>query len=80
MFTIIRLEEEENIFFIVKKDILSETGSFLQLPFSVYGFLRVEGSSYVSSTVSYKNIADELTANELNDLAELAKLIVWNVD
>ena len=80
MFTIIRLEEKLNIFFIVKKDILSETGSFLQLPFSVYGFLRVEGNSYFDSTVAYKNIADELTANELNNLAELAKLIVWNID
>ncbi len=54
MFKIIRLEEDMNIFFIVKKDILS--GSFIELPFSVYGFLRVNGSSYINSTVSYKNI------------------------
>ena len=80
MFEIIRFEEDMNIFFIVKKDILSKSGSFLKLPFSVYGFLRVDGSSYMDSTVAYRNIADELTTNELEELAELAKLIVWNVD
>lgn len=80
MFKIIRLEEEMNIFFIVKKDILSETGSFLELPFSVYGFLRVDGSSYINSTVAYRNIAKELSAKDLEELAELAKLIVWNID
>ncbi len=80
MFKIIRFEEDMNIFFIVKKDILSESGSFLELPFSVYGFLRVDGSSYINSTVAYRNIADELTSKDLEELAELAKLIVWNVD
>ena len=79
MFDIIRLEEDNNIFFIVKKDILSN-GSFLKLPFSVYGFLRVEGRDYISSTVAYKNVADEVEADELRNLAELAKLKVWKVD
>ena len=66
--------------FIVKKDELSENGDFLKLPFSVYGFLRVEGSSYMSSTVAYRNIADELTSKDLEELSDLAKIIVWNVD
>ena len=79
MFEIIRLENDMNIFFIVKKDILS--GSyFKELPFSVYGFLRVDGSSYINSSVAYKNIADEVTSKDLDELAELAKLKVWNVD
>ena len=80
MFEIIRFEEDLNLFIIVKKDILSEDGSFLKLPFSIYGFLRVKGSSYINSTVSYRNISDELTTNELENLAESAKLLVWNVD
>ena len=80
MFKIIRLEEDLNIFFIVKKDILSENGDFLKLPFAVYGFLRVDGSSYINSTVAYKNISDEISNKELEELAELAKLIVWNID
>lgn len=53
MFKIIRLEEDMNIFFIVKRDILSENGSLLELPFTVYGFLHVYGSSYINSTVAY---------------------------
>ena len=79
MFEIIRLEKDMNIFFIVKKDIVS--GSFFkELPISVYGFLRVDGSSYINSTVAYRNIADEVTSKDLDELAELAKLKVWNVD
>ena len=80
MFEIVRFEEDMNIFFIVKKNILSENGSFLQLPFTVYGLLRVEGCSYTDSTVAYRNISDEVTLNELEELAESAKIIVWNVD
>lgn len=80
MFKLVRLDENMNIFFIVKKDELSENGDFLKLPFSVYGFLRVEGSNYMNSTVAYKNISDELTSKDLEELAELARIIVWSVD
>ena len=79
MFTIIRLNEDLNVFFIVKKDILNEAGSlFLKLPISVYGFLRVEGNNYANSTVSYKNISDELTIYDLDNLADLAKSRVFS--
>ena len=76
MFTLIRLEKDMNIFFIVKKDILSESGDFLQLPFTVYGFLRVEGIRYTTANVSYRNIADDVTPEELKELARLARSIV----
>ena len=78
MFTLIQLEKDMNIFIIVKKDILSKTGSFLQLPFTVYVFLRVECISYSTSFVSYRNIADEVTPEESKKLALLARSIVWN--
>lgn len=80
MFEIVRFEEDMNIFLIVRKDILSENGSFLMLPFLVYGFLRVEGSNYTDSTVAYRNISDEVSVDKLEELAESAKLIVWNID
>ena len=80
MFKIVRLEEDMNIFFIVKKDILSENGDFLKLPFAVYGFLRVDGSCYENSNVAYRNISDEIPNKELEELAELAKSIVWSID
>jgi len=80
MFKIVRLEEDLNIFFIVKKDILSKNGDFLKLPFEVYGFLRVDGNGYTNSTIAYRNISDEIPNKELEELAESAKLTVWNVD
>lgn len=80
MFTIFRVEENMNIFFIVKKDILSKNGLCLKTPFTVYGFLRVEGSDYMNATVARKNISDELKTNDLIDVTELAKLAVFPVD
>ena len=64
----------------MKKDILSENGSLLELPFTVYGFLHVYGSSYINSTVAYRNISDDIPSKDLKELAESAKLTVWNVD
>lgn len=81
MFDIVRLKEDLNLFFIVKKDSLSKSGnSFNQLPIVVYGFLSVDGRNYENSSVSYKNISDELRTDELQKITELAKLRFWNVD
>lgn len=81
MFDIVRLKDELNLFFVVKKDCVSKSGNFFnQLPIVVYGFLSVDGSNYENSTVSYKNISDELRADELEKVTELAKLRFWEVD
>lgn len=79
MFTIIRFDSDSNIFMILKKDDVSG-GFFKSLPIVVHGFIKIEGSSYIDSHVSYRNIADDVTTKALDNLVELAKLEFFNMD
>lgn len=79
MFDIVRFDDS-NIFIIVKKDSLC--GERLKLPIEVYGFLRVNGTNYNNSTISHKNIADEvyITYDELKSLEDLARIKFFQID
>ena len=69
------------MFLIVHKDDLTSVGTaFKQLPMVVYGLLDVSGDSYEKSFVSYSHISDKVTPKELEEISELAKLRVWQVD
>lgn len=71
MFKVIRLEEESNVYMVVR--------DISKLPFMVYGFLRVNGSTYSDSTISYKNISEDVRPY-LIELEEQARLDLFPID
>lgn len=78
MYKVIRFEEDSNIYMIVSKEGL-ELQYPPRRPLEIYGFLRVNGKDYYTSTVSYKNIVNE-AHKDLENLEEQAKLDYFQVD
>ena len=79
MFDLIRLDDDSNIFMIVKKDDMA-ANFFTDLPVTIYGFLKVDGQSYITSTVSHKCIANDVSSEALHELIEQALLVYWQID
>ena len=73
---------EGRVFYIIKKEAIVEEddgGYFKELPFLVYGFLCVEGYSYDKSCVGFRNLSLEISADDLDLLADIAKRKFFNV-
>lgn len=78
MFDIMCIDETAKIFCIIRKDAASE-GMYKELPITVHGFLKENGTSYQNSMILLQNISDEAFL-ELDELMAKVQLHVWQVD
>ena len=64
----------DRVFIIVSKEQLNESGGmYRSLPITVYGFLKVEGTSLKKSHTSYSHISDDVSlSKELDSLSSEA--------
>ena len=69
----------DRIFIIVTKDQFNETVSmYCSLPMIVHGLLKVEGTSFDKSYISYMHISDEVSVSkQFDSLAEKARAYVF---